>query len=348
MSTSDFTPAEDETLISRLVDEEATDDEKTRLVELLESEAPTRSTYIEHVCFDTLLRETLGSDNLRGLVDSVTDTAIQTASAPAATASTPIRKRTVTRRTTILRIVAGLTSIAAVLFVGVGLLILPAIKSPRMPESSTMPTRRVRSENNLEQIGVALHKHHDAFETLPSAYNTDPQGGPLLSWRVHLLPYLDQQELYEKFHLDEPWDSEHNQTLISLIPNVYRLPGENLEEGHTCYLAIRHENSALSPPTPNSFGTIPPSGISMNQVTDGKVQTIAVVEVNADRAAVWSRPDDYRLDADAPMSGIGKNWPGGFLALFLDGIVRMLPGDIDREVFLSYSTRSGGEPPIDP
>ena len=128
MSTSDFTPAEDETLISRLVDEEATDDEKTRLVELLESEAAIRSTYIEHVCFDTLLRETLGSDNLLGLVDSVTDTAIQTASAPAATASTPIRKRTVTRRTTILSIVAGLTSIAAVLLVGVGLLLLPAVQ----------------------------------------------------------------------------------------------------------------------------------------------------------------------------------------------------------------------------
>ena len=60
-----------------------------------------------------------------------------------------------------------------------------------------------------------MHVHHDAKQSFPPAYTADKDGKPLLSWRVLILPYVEQNELYKQFHLDEPWDSEHNKPLIA-------------------------------------------------------------------------------------------------------------------------------------
>src|SRR5262249_46508298 len=69
---------------------------------------------------------------------------------------------------------------------------------------------RRQSINNLKEIALAMHNRHDTYGFLPASAIYSKNGKPLLSWRVELLPFLDQQELYRQFHLDEPWDSEHN------------------------------------------------------------------------------------------------------------------------------------------
>ena len=74
--------------------------------------------------------------------------------------------------------------------------------------------------NNLKQIGLAMHNYHDARGRLPAAYTVDKDGKPLLSWRVLILPYTEEAALYKEFHLDEPWDSEHNKNLIARMPAV--------------------------------------------------------------------------------------------------------------------------------
>src|SRR6185295_11708421 len=66
--------------------------------------------------------------------------------------------------------------------------------------------------NNFRRIGVAVHNFHDIYQAFPTS-STDASGQPLLSWRVRILPYLDEQTLYAQFHLDEPWNSPHNSTL---------------------------------------------------------------------------------------------------------------------------------------
>src|SRR5262249_21734482 len=71
-------------------------------------------------------------------------------------------------------------------------------------------TRRMQSTNNLKQIALAMHSYHDTMGRFPPAIVRDKEGKPLYSWRVLLLPYLEQQNLYNQFKLDEPWDSEHN------------------------------------------------------------------------------------------------------------------------------------------
>ena len=96
--------------------------------------------------------------------------------------------------------------------------------------------RRNVSANNLKQLALAMHNYHDAHKSFLPAASHDAEGKPLLSWRVHLLPYLDKQ-LYDQFHLDEPWDSEHNRTLIEKMPRVFRCPASKLGgQGRTSYL----------------------------------------------------------------------------------------------------------------
>ncbi|MCR9120515.1 MAG: DUF1559 domain-containing protein, partial [bacterium] len=67
--------------------------------------------------------------------------------------------------------------------------------------------RQAQATNNLKQLGLAMHNYHDVYTHFPAAYTADKEGKPLLSWRVHLLPFIEGGALYEKFHLDEPWDS---------------------------------------------------------------------------------------------------------------------------------------------
>ncbi len=93
-------------------------------------------------------------------------------------------------------------------------------------EIGRLQTARARSMNNLKQIMLAMFNYLDASKTsaFPPRTSYSVDGKPLLSWRVQLLPYLDQKELFKEFHLDEPWDSQHNRQLIERMPDVYHSP----------------------------------------------------------------------------------------------------------------------------
>jgi len=106
-------------------------------------------------------------------------------------------------------------------------LLLPAVQAAR--ESA----RRMQGSNNLKQQLLAMHNFHDTHNGFPAAYSTNKDGKPLLSWRVHILPYIEQQPLYNEFKLDEPWDSEHNKKLIAKMPQVFRSPNSTARPGMT-------------------------------------------------------------------------------------------------------------------
>src|SRR5262245_25073160 len=74
---------------------------------------------------------------------------------------------------------------------------------------------QTQSRNNMKQMALAIHNYVSAKKRFPTAAIRDKKNGkPLLSWRVAILPYLEDQTIYGEFHLDEPWDSEHNQKLL--------------------------------------------------------------------------------------------------------------------------------------
>ncbi|MHB8957563.1 MAG: DUF1559 family PulG-like putative transporter [Pirellulaceae bacterium] len=215
-------------------------------------------------------------------------------------------------------------------------LLLPAVQASREA------ARRSQSMNNMKQIGLAIHNYHDTFRAFPPSYNMDKEGKALLSWRVHILPFIEASPLYQEFHLDEPWDSEHNKKLIARMPPVYRSPNSVAEPGKTVYLGNAGKDGVFVPPTAGPPSQ--PMGLSFAKITDGASNTVMVVEANDAAAVIWTKPDDLVPAADNPLQGLGAMRPGGFLAAFCDGSVRIIAATVDRNTLKAIFTRSGGEP----
>lgn len=197
--------------------------------------------------------------------------------------------------------------------------------------------RLMSHRNSMKKIGLAMHYFHAAYNQFPAQALADDKGGRLLSWRVMILPYLDQQALYDKFHLDEPWDSAHNKALISEIPFVYAGKGDEklAAEGKTRVLAPISEHTV--------FGRTG-SGIGFRQMLDGTSNTILIVEAKPDSAVVWTKPEDLTLNADDPLSSIMDRNAKGLVSLFGDGSVRVLPANIVTETLNAYLSFDGKEP----
>jgi hypothetical protein len=194
---------------------------------------------------------------------------------------------------------------------------------------------RQRCMNNLKQIGLALHTYHDVHNHFPAVANFDDAGKPLLSWRVHLLPFLGQETLYKEFHLNEPWDSVHNKTLIERMPEVYRCPAAPWgATGKTTFLA---------PVGKELMFTGDVHGVPIKEVTDGTSNTIFVVDAADDHAVVWTKPDDLRVDAKEPLAGLVGHHAGGFNAVFVDGSAHFISRAIDPKMLFAVFTRNGGE-----
>lgn len=168
---------------------------------------------------------------------------------------------------------------------------------------------KTKSERNLQRIGEGLSEYQRLHHKLPHPSN-DRDGKPLLSWRVHLLPFVGEQELYERFHLDEPWDSEHNRALLSQMPDIYRNPdGAQCET--TNYLLATGPAAVYSPD----------KKVSLDDLDHGNTATILVVEANSARSIAWTKPDDFAFDPRDIFAGLGGQRTGGFLALLANGTV---------------------------
>ncbi|MFW6170055.1 MAG: DUF1559 domain-containing protein [Planctomycetota bacterium] len=217
-------------------------------------------------------------------------------------------------------------------------LLLPAVQASREA------ARRVQSMNNLKQLGLAMHNYHDTYKGLPAAHNVDEDGEPLLSWRVHLLPFLGQHELYEQFHFDEPWNSAHNKKLIAQMPQVYRSPNSKAQPGKTVYLGNASEDGIYVPPKKEQRGEKHPTGTQFRDIEDGTSNTIMIVEVNDANAVTWTKPDDFELNEKNPLSGGLRGMrPGVFLASFCDGAVHAISTNLDPQTLKALFTRGGGE-----
>jgi hypothetical protein len=213
-------------------------------------------------------------------------------------------------------------------------LLLPAVQKAR--EAAV----RTQAMNNLRQLAIAMHNHHDVHGRFPAPANYDANGKPLLSWRVHILPYLEQDALYRKFKLDEPWDSPHNKALIKEMPELYTSPGGRpLGQGLTCFLAPAGEATLF--PKGKQKQCV---GVPVGQVTDGTSKTIMIVEAAPEKAVIWTKPDDLPFDERNPRAGLFGMRPGIVLVSMADGSVRTVSESISSEMLKALLTRSGGEP----
>jgi prepilin-type processing-associated H-X9-DG protein len=215
-------------------------------------------------------------------------------------------------------------------------------------ESALRPARqaalRTQCVNNQKQIALAIHNYISSHKrAFPPAYTADKAGKPLLSWRVLILPFLDQQQaLFKEFHLDEPWDSAHNRALISKMPEVYRCPAQNADterEGKTRYIAPRAPGTIFRGAEP----------VKINEITDGTSNTIMFFDGGDERAVTWTKPDDWEVPPDAnPALPVIPDAHGdrprkGTNVAFADGSVRFFRETIKPAVFRALLTYAGGE-----
>ena len=215
----------------------------------------------------------------------------------------------------------------------------------RLSKLLSRPIREMHQEaqryprmQKLKSIALAFHTYADKNKSFPQVANYTEQGEPLLSWRVHLLPYLGEQKLYEQFHLDEPWDSEHNRQLIAQMPESYADPDVGLrklaEAGKTTFVA------------PVGSETIFPGEMEMTfkDVTDGTSSTIMFVEVEPERAVIWTKPDDWQVDLNDPWEGLRRGDRNWITVGFCDGHVKVIDEQsAPAEKLRALLTRAGGE-----
>jgi hypothetical protein len=163
-------------------------------------------------------------------------------------------------------------------------LMIPAVQKVRSAAA------RHASQNNIKQILLACHCYHDAYGVLPHDI-TDKNGKPILSWRVAILPFLEQQALYNQFKLDEPWDSEHNKKWSEMAVKVYMSPQANppTPPGMTQYKGF------AGPGTVFELG----KKLKLADITDGTSNTILIVE--AGEPIPWAKPGDIPFDPKKPL-----------------------------------------------
>jgi prepilin-type processing-associated H-X9-DG protein len=199
--------------------------------------------------------------------------------------------------------------------------------------------------SNLQRIALAMREYEAAQGSFPPAYVVDKHGKPLYSWRVLLLPYLGQQDLYDQFHLEEPWNSENNQQVSKVTLELFQCPGQpDTKLATTNYMMVVGEHTI-------SNGR---QARKITEITDGLTDTILLVEV-ADSLIYWAQPEDLRFDKltftinGGKQQQISSYHRLGANVVFCDGSVRLLKKSTSPQLVKAMLTIDGGEqvPPSD-
>ena len=183
----------------------------------------------------------------------------------------------------------------------------------------------------LKKIGRGIGVYANVYGALPPVFSADPTGKPLHSWRVLILPYIDELALYEQIRLDEPWDSEHNSQFHSQTPAIFAASNDATK---TAFSVVVGEKTAYAVGKKHE----------LMKTADGTSYTLGVVERKTPvcwmdpmaELTLETLPDEFARDAD-----------GNGIALALDGAPRLVPASVDAEGLKGLATASGGEAPIE-
>ena len=211
---------------------------------------------------------------------------------------------------------------------------LPTLPKREAPAGLALPeafsaselTPRPKEGRNLRKLALAMHAFEAKNRTLPAA-----KLGDSLSWRVAILPFLDEPKLFAEFKTEEPWDGEGNKKLLERMPKLFEHPNRPAPLGHTYYRIVTGPK------------TIFPDGkaLSVARIADGSGQTLLIVE--ARDAVPWTKSDELTLEADGPLPKLGDAAKGGdFLAAFADASVAIVRSE-DADLLRAALTAMGGE-----
>lgn len=191
--------------------------------------------------------------------------------------------------------------------------------------------QRMSSQNNLRQLGIAIHSYHDVHGELPPAIVKDASGKPLYSGLVLLLPFVEQDNLYQQFDRSKAWDDPANIGISRQMVMTFMNPASNdTRPGHCDYMLVGGANAALSDTGKSTL---------MN-IVDGTSNTILAVEAGRGNVLEsWAQPVTW--DPSKPFDGPD---PTMVNVLFADRSVRSLPKTTPVQTLRLISDRQDGMP----
>jgi hypothetical protein len=242
----------------------------------------------------------------------------------------------------VLAILGGVALLCCLPAVG----IIPAVQKVRQAAT------RIQSQNNLAQLAIAMHNYNDEYGQLPPAVVYDRDGKPLYSWRVLLLPYLEEGSLYRLFHLDEPWDSPNNKPLLAMMPKAYLQPGTAPQEPYaTYYQVFDGPGAAFDSDKRNGLIPFGQPGLGLQQgknrsripatFQDGTSNTILIVE--AGDPVPWTKPADLHWDPNGTLPKLGGMFDGYFNVARADASTRFLTKGLSESTLRAAITASGND-----
>ncbi|MGA2258489.1 MAG: DUF1559 domain-containing protein [Thermoguttaceae bacterium] len=190
-----------------------------------------------------------------------------------------------------------------------------------------------QARNNMRMLALAMYNYNNVYQHFPPAVLYGPDGKTPYSWRVAVLPFLEQEALYKQYHFDEPWDGPNNRKLLEKMPAAFRSPTEPAGSKNT-----NASYFVLGGPGTIFDGN---KGTAFKEITDGLANTILLVE--AKRDIPWTKPEDILYDPDKPLPELGGYFPGVVNTAFADATVRGLPSNISDKVLRPLITKADGQ-----
>ncbi|QDT40080.1 hypothetical protein Pan241w_01330 [Gimesia alba] len=205
--------------------------------------------------------------------------------------------------------------------------------------------RRSTSKNNLKQIGLAMHHYHETHSRLPFGGTFDQTGRPQHSWATRLLPYLDQEPLYNQIDFNQPWTAEANRSVFETDLYFFENPGIEYAVANGKRDAESDQGYQPAHYAANSHVLNVNSGLSFKEIKDGTSYTLLAGEVKSGIKA-WGDPTNFRdpmLGINQSPRGFGSPYQGGAHFLLGDGSVRFVTDKIDPQILKTLATPNGGE-----
>jgi len=231
-------------------------------------------------------------------------------------------------------------------------LLLPAVNRARAA------ARRTHCQNNLRQIGIGLQSHHAAQGSFPMGgiewRPIESSKNRQLAWSAFLLPYIEEQALFDSLDLTTAFDSLENAAGAAKTLSVYICPsslrGERLVEGRgPCDYGGIYGERITSPNNPPKGTMLYDIQISTAHIQDGISNTLIVAEDSRFDDGQWINGRNIFDQAFA--INLAPDWEndirsehsGGAFATRADGSVSFLDESLALNVLAALCTRAGHE-----